>query len=117
MRDLPFDRYGSPTHKQVYIYGGLDRGPTQLVRDYGMAWGIGGWLLPPFLEQIGPEAARGLRERVAAGLTTIFATSYAGEVSLAGALRLDTMRAYARTATGGKYLIRPQLDDTAPSAS
>ena len=23
-----YSRYGSTTHKQVYIYGGLDRGPT-----------------------------------------------------------------------------------------
>src|SRR5512140_835603 len=40
-----YSRYGSTTHKQVYIYGGLDRGPTQFNRTFGMAWGIGGWLL------------------------------------------------------------------------
>ena len=103
-----YSRYGSTVHKQVYLYGGLDRGETRLARDYGMAWGIGGWLLPPFLEKIGPEAARGLRERIAAGLRTVFATSYAEEVTLAGALRLDNMRRYAATSTGGKFLIRPQ---------
>jgi NADPH2:quinone reductase len=104
-----YSRYGSTVHKQLYIYGGLDRGPTQLDRTYGMAWGIGGWLLPPFLEKIGPEAARGLRERVAAGLLTTFATRYAEQVTLAGALRLEAIRRYAATATGGKFLIRPQL--------
>ena len=40
-----YSRYGSTTHKQVYIYGGLDRGPTEFNRAFGMAWGIGGWLL------------------------------------------------------------------------
>ena len=37
-----YSRYGSTTHKQVYIYGGLDRGPTEFHRSFGMAWGIGG---------------------------------------------------------------------------
>jgi NADPH:quinone reductase-like Zn-dependent oxidoreductase len=38
--------YGSVKHKQVYLYGGLDTSPTTLNRGYGMAWGVGGWLLP-----------------------------------------------------------------------
>ena len=42
-----YSRYGSSTLKQVYIYGGLDTGPTELNRNFGMAWGIGGWLLVP----------------------------------------------------------------------
>jgi NADPH:quinone reductase len=104
-----YSRYGSDVHKQVYIYGGLDRGQTQLNRDFGLAWGVGGWLLTPFLVKIGPERARVLRERVAAGLSTVFATAYAGQVTLAGALRLDAVREYARQATGGKFLIRPHL--------
>src|SRR5439155_362970 len=58
-----YSRYGSTTHKQVYIYGGLDRGPTQFNRTFGMAWGIGGWLLTAFLQKIGVEAAQKLRER------------------------------------------------------
>jgi NADPH:quinone reductase len=33
-------RYGSTVHKQVYIYGSLDKSPTELTRNYGMAWGI-----------------------------------------------------------------------------
>ena len=44
-------------HKQVYIYGGLDTGPTELNRGFGMAWGLGGWLLTPFLQKIGPAEA------------------------------------------------------------
>ena len=102
-----YSRYGSSVHKQVYIYGSLDRGPTELIRNYGMAWGIGGWLLTPFLRKIGPEARERLRKQVAAGLTTTFASSYTDQVSLAGALQLQAITAYTRQATGSKYLIIP----------
>ena len=105
-----YSRYGSAVHKQVYIYGSLDKSPTVLTRNYGMAWGIGGWLLTPFLGKIGLDGIIRLRERVAAGLTTTFASSYTAEVSLAGALRLDSIEAYAQQATGAKYLIRPDRD-------
>jgi NADPH2:quinone reductase len=102
-----YSRYGSSTHKQVYIYGGLDRGPTVLTRTYGVAWGIGGWLLTPFLQRIGPEATDRLRRRVAANLKTTFASSYTDEISLSGALQLDAIAAYGQQATGSKYLIDP----------
>jgi len=104
-----YSRYGSTVHKQVYIYGSLDRGPTELTRNFGLAWGIGGWLLTPFLQKIGPEGIQRLRRRVAAELTTTFASSYTDRVSLAGALQLEAMTAYARQATGSKYLIIPSL--------
>jgi NADPH:quinone reductase len=104
-----YSRYGSTVHKQVYIYGSLDRGPTELTRNFGMAWGIGGWLLTPFLQKIGPEGMQRLLGRVAAGLTTTFASSYTDRVSLAGALKLEAITAYARQATGSKYLIIPSL--------
>ena len=55
--------YGSVAHKQVYLYGGLDVSPTVLSRGYGMAWGVGGWLLPNFLGKAGPEVADRLRKR------------------------------------------------------
>ena len=77
-----YSRYGSTTHKQVYIYGGLDRGPTEFVRNFGMAWGMGGWLLFPFLQKIGAEGAKKLKERVAAELKTTFASRYTKEVSM-----------------------------------
>jgi len=102
-----YSRYGSSVHKQVYIYGSLDRGPTELTRNYGLAWGIGGWLLTPFLGRIGLEGIERFKRRVAAGLTTTFASSYTDQVSLAGALALDAIAAYARQATGAKYLIIP----------
>jgi NADPH2:quinone reductase len=102
-----YSRYGSTTHKQVYIYGGLDRGPTELQRAFGMAWGVGGWLLTTFLQKIGFEAAQKLRERVAAEIKTTFASAYAKEVSLAEALRVDEIAVYSKQATGEKYLINP----------
>jgi NADPH2:quinone reductase len=74
-----------------------------------MAWGVGGWLLTPFLQQIGLDGIARLRSRVAAELTTTFASSYTDQVSLAGALALDDLTTYARQATGQKYLIRPNL--------
>jgi NADPH:quinone reductase len=102
-----YSRYGSSVHKQVYIYGSLDRGPTELTRNYGLAWGIGGWLLTPFLGRIGLEGIERFKRRVAAGLKTTFASSYTDQVSLTGALQLDAIAAYARQATGSKYLIIP----------
>jgi NADPH:quinone reductase len=102
-----YSRYGSTTHKQVYIYGVLDRGPTELVRNYGMAWGVGGWLLTPFLQKVGAEAAQKLRERVVAELKTTFASRYSKEISLAEALQLENIAAYGKFGTGEKYLINP----------
>ena len=102
-----YSRYGSAVHKQVYIYGSLDRGPTELTRSYGTAWGIGGWLLTPFLQKAGLARVVQLRDQVAAGLTTTFASSYTAQVSLPGALSLDAIADYGRQATGSKYVIIP----------
>jgi NADPH:quinone reductase len=103
-----YSRYGSSVHKQVYIYGGLDTSPTILARNYGMAWGVGGWLLTPFLGSIGGEAFGTLRARVAVELTTTFASSYTREVSLAGMLQPEAFHAYVKRATGEKFLVTPQ---------
>jgi NADPH2:quinone reductase len=102
-----YSRYGSTTHKQVYIYGGLDRGPTEFVRNFGMAWGMGGWLLFPFLQKIGDDGAARLKARVVAELKTTFASHYTREVSLHEALRLDAIAVYAKQATGEKFLLVP----------
>ena len=102
-----YSRYGSSTYKQVYIYGGLDTRPTELARNFGLSWGVNGWLLTPFLAKIGPEAAGKLRARVAAELKTTFASHYTAELSLAEVLQPETIAAYARKATGEKYLINP----------
>jgi NADPH:quinone reductase len=103
-----YSRYGSTVHKQVYIYGGLDTSPTTLIRNFGMAWGIGGWLLTPFLQRAGAEEFGRLRARVAAELTTTFASTYTREVSLAGMLRPDAFNVYVKRATGEKFLVTPQ---------
>jgi NADPH:quinone reductase-like Zn-dependent oxidoreductase len=102
-----YSRYGSTTHKQVYIYGSLNTAPVELVRNYGMAWGVGGWLLTPFLQKIGrPDQVR-LRERVVKSLKTTFASHYTKTVSLTEALDLANIAVYGKRATGEKYLINP----------
>ena len=106
-RATVYSRYGSSVHKQVYIYGGLDTSPTVLARSYGMAWGLGGWLLTPFLMKIGPAEGQKLRARVAAELKTTFASHYTAEIGLAEALQPEVIAAYNRRATGEKYLINP----------
>jgi len=105
-----YNRYGSSVLKQVYIYGGLDRGPTEINRNVGMAWAVGGWLLTPFLQKIGFEAAQKLRQRVIDELHTTFASRYTRTVSLRQALSLEAIAEYSRQATGTKYLIDPSLD-------
>jgi NADPH:quinone reductase len=102
-----YSRYGSATHKQVYVYGGLGVGPMELSRNFGMAWGVGGWLVTPFLQKIGPAAALQLKQRIAAELKTTFASHYAGEISLFDALNLETIAIYSKASTGHKYLINP----------
>ncbi len=101
-----YSRYGSSVHKQVYVYGSLDPRPLELNRAFGMAWGVGGWLLTPFLQKIGPDMLK-LRERVAAELKTTFASHYTRVVSLQEALQLQNIAVYTKRATGEKFLINP----------
>ena len=102
-----FSRYGSSVHKQVYVYGGLDRGPTILHRDFGMAWSVGGWLLTPFLRQLGAEGTERLRRRVADEITTTFASNYGLKLTLAEAVDPGAVQRYGRMATGDKALLTP----------
>lgn len=102
-----YSRYGSSTHKQVYIYGRLDLRPTELEPTAGLAWSVSGWLLMTFLAKAGAEVSQRIRARVLAELTTTFASHYTASISLQEALNVDTVRAYAKKATGSKYLIVP----------
>ncbi|WOH78464.1 zinc-binding dehydrogenase [Bradyrhizobium sp. BEA-2-5] len=102
-----YSRYGSNVYKQVYIYGSLDTRSIELPRGFGMAWGVGGWLLFPFLMKIGPEAGNKLRQRVVAELKTTFASHYTKVVSLQETLQLDNIAVYNKRATGEKFLINP----------
>ncbi|CAA0101091.1 L-threonine 3-dehydrogenase [Halioglobus japonicus] len=103
-----YNGYGSDVFKQVYIYGGLDRSPTVLTRNFGFAWSLSGFLLTPFLQKVGMEKGLQMRARVAAEIKTTFASHYTREVSLAEALSLEAIKVYGRQATGEKYLIKPQ---------
>lgn len=102
--------YGSVHHKQVYLYGALDQSPTVLNRAYGMAWGVGGWLLPNFLAKAGAEVGTRLRTRVATELKTTFASHYTDELSLAEALDADIVAKYNAKTTGQKFLICPHKE-------
>jgi NADPH2:quinone reductase len=103
-----YSRYGTDVYKQVYIYGGLDRSPTILTRNFGFRWGLGGWLLMPFLKKAGGRKVKELQGRVASGLKTVFASHYTREISLADALSLQAIAVYGKQATGEKFLIKPQ---------
>jgi len=105
-----YSRYGSATHKQVYIYGSLDTSPTILKRNFGPAFGVAGWLLPNYLQKIGPEAMGQFQAHVLAALKTTFACHYTREISLAEALRIEEIEVYSKRSTGGKYLINPAKD-------
>ena len=104
-----YSRYGSATHKQVYIYGSLDVRPTTLDRTFGLSWGVAGWLVLPALLKLGPEAGAKLRDRVLGELTTTFASHYTATISLRDAIKPEVILRYAKRATGEKYLIDPSL--------
>ncbi len=102
-----FSRYGSTTHKQIYMYGGLDRRPSTLKRNYGMAWGIGGWLLTASLQKLGINKTITLQNRVIEEILTTFKSNYDNEISLAQAIHPNTISLYGKQATGKKFLINP----------
>ncbi|MGJ5036415.1 zinc-binding dehydrogenase [Bradyrhizobium sp. HKCCYLRH3059] len=106
----PYSRYGSNVHKQVYIYGSLDTRPTEITRGFGMTWSVGGWLLFPFLMKIGKADTERLRQRVVDELKTTFASHYTKVVSLSEALDPANLAAYAKRATGEKFLIDPNKE-------
>jgi NADPH:quinone reductase-like Zn-dependent oxidoreductase len=102
--------YGSDQHKQVYIYGRLAQGPVTLGQSYGMHWGVGGWLLTPFLQKIGMEKMGELQARVANEIKTTFSSNITDTLSLAEAIDPANIARYMPKKTGEKYLIKPQKD-------
>lgn len=106
-RMTTYSRYGSDSFKQVYIYGGLDLGPTTLTRSFGFSWSLSGFLLTPFMAKAGPEVVARMRKRVVDELTTTFKSHYSHEISLVEALDPVVLAAYNAKRTGEKYLIRP----------
>jgi NADPH2:quinone reductase len=102
-----YSRYGSSTHKQVYLYGSLDTAPTQFNRSFGMAWGMGGWLVFNYLGKLDPATIASFKQRVAAELKTTFASHYTKEISLADVLSLEHIAVYGKRATGEKFLVNP----------
>ena len=103
----PYSRYGSATRKQAYIYGVLDRSPTTIRLNFGLAFGIGGWLLTHYMQTLSASERAQMQAYVLANLKTVFTGHYTRVVSLVEALHLDEIAAYSQRATGGKYLINP----------
>jgi NADPH2:quinone reductase len=104
-----YSRYGTSTHKQVYLYGNLDVRETVIRRSFGMSWGVGGWLVFPYLERLDPSVQQGLRARVARELHTTFASHYSHTISLSDVIKPEVVQAYNAKATGDKYLVNPSL--------
>ncbi len=106
-RGKPYNRYGSDTHKQVYIYGRLDLRPTELTPAAGFAFSYAGWLLPHVLGRLAPERVGALYQRIRDEIRTTFASHYEAEISLPEALSPDAIRVYGQRQTGKKYLVTP----------
>lgn len=102
-----YSRYGSNQHKQMFIYGRLDLGPTILTPSYGFGWTLSGWLLTPFLAKAGMETVMRMRQRVLDNLTTTFASSYKRRVNLEEMLTKEAVTDYRQMKTGEKYLVTP----------
>lgn len=102
-----FSRYGSPVHKQVYVYGLLNPGDRILRTNIGTAWSVGGWLMSWHFAKIEASATAAIRDRVASELTTTFRSEYFAEFSLMDILRTETIDRYRTPATGRKYLVVP----------
>lgn len=100
-----FSHYGSSTPKQLYIYGGLDRSPTQLPRTFGLTWSVGGYLVMNALRKLGVDVMGRMSTRVMSELTTTFASHYHARISLDQLLDVETLRRVATMATGEKFLI------------
>jgi NADPH2:quinone reductase len=107
-RDLTrYSPYGSSVRKQAHVYGRLDPGPLEIDLGIGFGWDISGWLLTPFLAGLEPARFTQLRDRVAAELTTTFASTYGAEIGLDDVLDPEVIAGFAGRGTGQKYLIRP----------
>ena len=81
-----------------------------LDRSFGLAWGVGGWLLTPFLEKIGTARANELQAKVAAEITTTFASNYCHRNFAAPTCWIRiVVRAFSSGRPGEKFLLNPSL--------
>ena len=106
--EKPHPAYGCATHKQVYRYGGLNKDDTVLPMSLGMAWGVGGWLMPFHFAKRGAEHRTASIAKAVEGLHTTFSTSYGKRISLEEMCAspqeyLDTLQ----SKTGEKFLVCP----------
>ncbi len=102
-----YSRYGSPKHKQLYVYGALDLTATEIPRAIGLAWGVSGFLVTYFLQTLAPEDVMRMRMRIVDELTTTFASHYTDTISLRDVLDPQKIAAYTKKSTGSKVLVDP----------
>ena len=102
-----YSRYGTAIHKQLYFFGGLDPAAVTFQRNFGMAWGMGGWLLQTALARFGVERSNVLKRRVRDQLAQLFASSFHKQIALSDMLAAEHYGVFTRLATGQKFLVRP----------
>lgn len=106
-RGKPYNVYGTTQNKQVYIYGSLNTGPTEIARSFGFSWNVGGWLLTPYLQEAGGAEIARMRQFIRDHLHDIFASHYTAHITLHDVLDPAIIAKFAQRATGAKYLINP----------
>ncbi|GAA5264877.1 NADPH:quinone reductase [Acidiphilium sp. MT5] len=106
-RGKPYNVYGTTQNKQVYIYGSLNTGPTEIARSFGFSWNVGGWLLTPYLQAAGGAEIARMRQFIRDHLHDIFASHYTAHIALHDVLNPAIIAKFAQRATGAKYLINP----------
>lgn len=101
-----YDIYGSRRMKQICVYGGLNPGPIEVPRRFGMAWQVSGWLMMNHLATLSPEQVAAMKARIAQGITTTFRTDFAEDIALHDLLSPDRLRMLRRMESGRKVRLR-----------
>jgi len=100
-----YSLYGSDVLKQVYIYGALDLGETDLDRSYGYAWSVSAFLVTNFLKRAGEDVRTRLLSRISDEYDSTFATHFSRQIRLTDLLEPDVLAGLIQKKTGDKYLI------------
>ena len=96
--------YGSTTHKQLYFFGGLDPSSVNFTRNFGMAWGIGGWLLQNALTKAHPDKLQCMKHRIQRDIDSIFFTKFSRKITQDQITDPALISSYAHLKTGEKVL-------------
>ena len=75
-RATEYSRYGSTSTSRCTSTAASIGDRPNSNRNFGMAWGVAGWLLTPYMISAGADEVARMRDRVAAEITTTFASGY-----------------------------------------